>query len=243
MRIVRLDEVDSTSSYVESHLEQLRHGDVVVTDRQTAGRGQRGNSWESEPGENITFTMLLNPPIEASQQFLLSCMVALDVCEVLEELCSVKCQVKWPNDIYADNRKICGILISHSLQGKRINHTVAGVGININQKLFLSDAPNPVSVWQLTGKRHDCSLILSALASRIEEDTARLAYPDFRFMTKESYMQRLWRGDGALYPFEDTSTGERFHASVDSIEPLGHLILRDTEGRFRRFAFKEVAWL
>lgn len=244
MRILRLDEVDSTNTYVEQHTADLRHGDVVVTDRQTAGRGQRGNSWESEPGENITFTMLLKPRIEATQQFMLSCAVALAVCDTLKEMCSIDCLVKWPNDIYAgDDRKICGILISHSLQGKHINHTIAGVGININQQRFLSDAPNPASVWQLTGRRHDCETILHSLADKIDKFTDRLSDPSFRTYIKEEYMRRLWRGDGATYPFLETSTGERFDASVVDIEPLGHLLLRYTDGKLRRYAFKEVAWL
>lgn len=244
MRILRLDEVDSTNTYVERHTAELCHGDVVVTDRQTAGRGQRGNSWESEPGENITFTMLLKPRIEATQQFMLSCAVALAVCYTLKEKCDVDCMVKWPNDIYAGaDRKICGILISHSLQGKRINHTIAGAGININQQRFLSDAPNPASVWQLTGRRHDCEAILRSLAEKIEKVTDLLSDPSFRTYIKEEYMRRLWRGDGATYPFLETSTGERFDASVVDIEPLGHLLLRDTKGKLRRYAFKEVAWI
>lgn len=244
MRILHLKEVDSTNSYVERNIASLRHGDVVTAFHQTSGRGQRGNSWESNPGENITFTMLLHPEIEASKQFLLSCMVALKVCEVLEEICHIKCKVKWPNDIYAgDDRKICGILISHSLQGRHINHSIVGIGLNINQTTFLSDAPNPVSARQLTGTLFNCEEILRSLALKIEKGTDSLSSLSYQEKTASDYRRNLWRGDSNLYPFLNTSTGEIFHASVEDIEPMGHLVLRDTEDNILKFAFKEVAWL
>lgn len=243
MRILRLDETDSTNSYVERNAGGMEHGTVVTAHTQLAGRGQRGNSWESEPGANLTCTMLLRPGVEAVRQFSISETVALAVCDALEQVCGVECKVKWPNDIYAGgDRKICGILISHSLTGRRINHSVAGMGININQRCFLSDAPNPVSVWQLTGREHDPESVLVPLASAIERGTLLLGDADIRRAVHERYMSRLWRGDGALYPFTDTATGERFMATVQGVEPTGHLLLRDNDGALRRFAFKEVAW-
>lgn len=244
MRIIRLEEVDSTNSYVERNFSTLSHGDVVMTRNQKAGRGQRGNSWESEPGENITFTMLLKPSIEASHQFALSSMVALQVCDTLNHLCGIECKVKWPNDIYTCcDRKICGILISHSLQGKNISHSVVGMGININQRRFHSAAPNPVSLFQLTGKRYDCDTILHHLASNIEQESLKLAYSSYREDIMRRYRNNLWRGDGGNYPFLDQITGEKFLASVHDIEPTGHLILLDTQGTKHRYAFKEVQWL
>ncbi len=244
MRLLKFDELDSTNSYVERNAASLRHGDVVTAHTQTAGRGQRGNCWESEPGANITFSMFLQPRIEASLQFSLSSMIALQICHTLEEICGVHCKVKWPNDIYAgSDRKICGILISHSLQGRAINHSVAGAGININQTRFLSDAPNPVSVRMLTGRYHDCEPILIDLAQRIEKNTLLLSDPLYREEVALRYRHMLWRGDDNTYPFRDTSSGEIFHASVESVETAGHLLLRDTTGNLRRFAFKEVAWL
>lgn len=243
MNIIRLDEVDSTNSYVERNARHMAHGDTVTARTQTAGRGQRGNTWESEPGANLTFTMLLCPDIEASRQFAISEAFSLCVCDALKEICGVECRVKWPNDIYAGDGKICGILISHALQGKRILHTVAGAGININQLRFLSDAPNPVSVRQITGLVHDPDAILALLAGRIEKETDRLASEEYRAELHRRYMRSLWRGDGQMYPFMDTETGERFAARVTDVEPSGHLVLTDAAGNHRRFAFKEVAWL
>lgn len=243
MRIIELEEVDSTNSYVERNARTLSHGDTVTAHTQSAGRGQRGNSWESAPSANITFTMLLKPDIEASKQFFISEAFSLCVCRVLKDICGVDCKVKWPNDIYVGDSKICGILISHSLQGRKINHTVAGAGININQEEFVSDAPNPISVRQITGRRFDLMRILTPLASDIEESVAKLGDEAYRSSLHESYMARLWRGDGKEYLFRDCATGEEFRASIHSVEPSGHLVLSDADGTLRRFAFKEVAWL
>lgn len=246
MRLIELREVDSTNSYLERNAHSLEHATAVTAFSQTAGRGQRGNTWESQPGENITFSMLLRPDIEPVRQFALSEAVALQVCDVLRTMCGVECRVKWPNDIYAGaDRKICGILISHSLSGRRINHSIAGIGININQRRFLSDAPNPVSVFQLTGRVHDLRPILLALVRGIETATSRLADEEYRRRLHTRYMASLWRGDGAFYPFRDTATGETFRAAVHAVEPSGHLILRTDlpDAPLRRYAFKEVSWL
>lgn len=243
-KIVWLDEIDSTNSYVEKNVSLMQHGDVVAARAQTSGRGQRGNGWEAEPGKNLTFTMLLHPKIAPIDQFSLSCVVALAVCDILREYCGVECKVKWPNDIYtADNKKICGILISHALMGRNISHSIVGVGININQEKFHSDAPNPVSVFQLTGKTHNCESLLASLSERIIEESDRLISSDYRGIVHRRYMQNLWRGDKNIYPFKETSSGEYFEARVEGIETTGHLLLRDTSDTLRRFAFKEVEWL
>lgn len=243
MNIIELEEVDSTNSYVERNAAGLLHGCVVTARNQRSGRGQRGNSWESEPGSNLTFTMLLRPSIAAVVQFSLSEAVALSVCDMLDKLCGVECKVKWPNDIYTGDKKICGILISHSLSGRHINYSVVGMGININQKVFHSDAPNPVSVIQLTGQHHKLRPLLQYLAEKIEHESLRIADSDYRNRLHNDYMSRLWRGDGKMHPFRDATTGEEFSAVVSDVEPTGHILLRLTDNTLQRYAFKEFIWL
>lgn len=248
MKKILLDSVDSTNSYVAAHADELPSGCVVSARRQTAGRGQRGNSWESEPGKNLTFTMLFRPEqFPAIRQFRISQAVALAVCEALEAECGVECRVKWPNDIYVDCRKICGILISHSLSGSTIAHTVVGAGINVNQRIFKSDAPNPVSVWQLTGREYQLDKLLDAVASAVEREVMNLIQVPHRDEAEESlhqrFMNRLWRGDGGIYDFRTAPEGIPFRGIVEGIEPGGHLLVRDADsGELRRFAFKEVEW-
>ncbi len=251
MKFLEFPQLESTSTYVADHASELESGTLVHTPCQSAGRGQRGNSWESEPGKNLTFTALMRPPHwEAKRQFLISEAVAVAIADTLREQTGVRCSVKWPNDIYAHNPadgsvgKICGILISHALEGMLIRHTLIGAGININQTRFLSDAPNPVSVKGITGTEHELQPLLRAFAEAIETSLDRLwndaAYPAELHLR---YMEMLWRGDGGIYPWLDTATGERFEATLFAIEPLGHMVLRTTEGTLRRYAFKEVAFI
>ena len=137
--------------------EGAPHGTVAIAECQTAGRGQRGNTWESAPGENVTMSVLLHPDgIEPRRQFAISEAVALGVAETLDIYlpAGMRAEVKWPNDIYVGNRKICGILIENRITSTTIERAIAGIGLNVNQELFVSDAPNPVSLRQLTGARH-----------------------------------------------------------------------------------------
>lgn len=250
MKIIEFPTLPSTSTYVADHATELESGTLVTTPCQTAGRGQRGNSWESEPGKNLTFTALLRPPRwEARRQFLISEAVAVAIASTITGHTGVECMVKWPNDIYAFDSagtagKICGILISHSLDGALIRHTLIGAGINVNQTLFLSDAPNPVSIAGITRRSYELRPLLEAVAAEIDASLTRLwQEPAYSELLHDRYMQLLWRGDGTLYPWLDAATGERFDASLFAIEPLGHMVLRLPGGHLRRYAFKEVVFL
>lgn len=144
-RIVWLDSCGSTNDAL-TEIDGADHGTVAVCRRQTAGRGQRGNKWESEPGKNLTFSILLCPDIEARSQFEMSMLVSLAVADFIDAVLGRRAaKVKWPNDIYVADGKICGILIENRLSGTMLERAVAGIGINVNQTVFRSGAPNPVS--------------------------------------------------------------------------------------------------
>lgn len=246
MEIHSFPTLPSTSTYIADNAASLPSGYVVETPCQTAGRGQRGNSWESEPGKNITFSMIMRMPgFAARRQFRISEAVSLAIIETVMRHTGVACSVKWPNDIYAGDRKLCGILISHSLAGDTISYSIIGAGININQTCFLSDAPNPVSAAILTGREYDVGLILRDTAAAIEASLCRLASdPGYEQQVHERYMDCLWRADGTPHPFQDAADGTEFLATVYAVEPLGHLVLRQHPcGTLRRYAFKEVVWL
>jgi len=251
MTYIEFPELASTYTYVATHAGELESDTVVHTPCQSAGRGQRGNSWESEPGKNLTFTTLTRPPSwKATRQFLISEAVAVAIASTITRLTGVRCSVKWPNDIYAHNPadgsvgKICGILISHSLDGNIIRHTVIGAGINVNQTIFLSDAPNPVSIKGITGREHPLPPLLRAVNEAIAGTLEKLwSDPAFESILHAQYMSLLWRGDGQEHEWRDTATGERFAATIYAIEPLGHMVLRTGSGELRRYAFKEVAFV
>lgn len=134
---------------------------------QTAGRGQRGNSWESEDGANLLFSFVLYPDfLEARKQFYLSQITALALQEVLSQYTD-GIRIKWPNDIYWKDKKICGTLIENDLTGIHISRSISGTGVNLNQERFVSDAPNPVSLFQITGQRYDRKEILHQLMERV----------------------------------------------------------------------------
>ena len=249
MEVIELPETDSTNSWVERNRASLSGDCLVYAVSQTAGRGQRGNSWESEPGKNLTASALVHPVGVLPQwQFLISEAVALAVVDFLAPL-GVEARVKWPNDVYAGNKKICGILIGHAVMPGVIMHTVAGIGININQREFLSDAPNPVSVWELTGVEHDIADLAAGLAAVLSERLTAL-YREIaetddmeRVATHSEFMGKMWRGDGSFYPFFDRNAGERINARISGVAPDGTLSLETESGETRTYAFKEVEFL
>lgn len=237
MKIIRLESVDSTSSYLQSVAAECDHGTVVIAREQTAGRGQRGNHWESEPGKNLTFSLMLRPiDILASEQFAISEAVALGIATTLEQHLGQPVEVKWPNDIYVGDSKICGILIENAISGRGITRSIAGIGINVNQAEFRSDAPNPVSMRQLSGHEFDLDTMLSETVSAI---LANLELPHDTLHTL--YQSRLYRRNGP-HPYRDCLRGTDMMAEIVNVAPDGMLTLRDQEGTERVYAFKEVSF-
>lgn len=238
MSVIRIESADSTNNWVATRVANMEAPALVYCVEQTAGRGQRGNTWESEPGKNLTASLLLHPEgVAPREQFAISEAVALAVTDLLGEL-GVEAKVKWPNDIYVGDRKICGILIEHSIMGQHIRHTIAGVGVNVNQREFLSDAPNPVSLVQLTGREHPVDLLAERLLSHV---VRRMSMVGDRRLHEE-FMCRLWRGEG-YHPFRDRHAGETISARIAGIAPEGFLRLETSGGDTREYAFKEVEFV
>jgi len=228
------------------------HGTVVYTDRQTAGRGQRGNSWESEPFKNVTMSILLRPEnVAPNQQFWLSEISALAVERVLSKYIG-NVSIKWPNDVYYKDFKICGMLIEHSLSGGKINYTIPGIGINVNQRVFLSDAPNPISLVNVLGHEVPTSEILDGLVDEILTMCDQL--PEKAEEIHREFLSKLYRRDG-FHEYQSTirsasadglsvlEEGEHFQARIVNVHPDGMLDLMTTEGYIHTFAFKEVAFI
>lgn len=245
--LIILEETDSTNNYLTrlcndqpSPVDELT---TVIAERQTAGKGQRGNSWESEEGMNITFSFVLHPTfLEARQQFLLSQIVSLSIKEELDEHAD-GISIKWPNDIYRNEKKICGILIENDLSGHHIGRSISGIGVNINQEVFRSNAPNPVSLKQITGRHHDRYLILANIMQRVKAYYTLLktdASAHAPHLIAERYAQSLFRRHG-YHRYADAN-GE-FLARLLRVEPDGRFILEDREGKERGYLFKEVQYI
>lgn len=240
MKRIHLKETESTNTWVKQNGADLPSPVMVTATRQTAGRGQRGNTWESEEGMNITMSMLWRPAdFPARRQFAISEAVSLAVTDTLAEY-GIEAHVKWPNDIYVGDRKICGILIEHEVAGMNISATIIGAGLNVNQRRFRSDAPNPVSMYQLLRRDSDIEEVLQHLADHLERRLEEaVASPD---ALHSEYMRLLWRGDGELYPFA-TPSGEMFMGRITAVDSMGMLSITDSVSAVRTFAFKEVSFL
>lgn len=244
MNFIILEEVDSTNSYVTRHATELNENTMVLAATQTAGRGQRGNSWESEPGANLTATLFYRPQgVAPREQFAISEATALAVADYLRDE-GLPAVVKWPNDIYVDDRKICGILIEHSVTSTDIDHSRIGIGLNVNQSEFVSDAPNPVSMVQLTGKHRDISRVAAALGERLDRRLALTSTPEGRAELHADFLRSLWRADGKPHPFRRRSDGSLLNGIIETVDTTGPLTIRDTQsGASESFWFKEIEFL
>ena len=240
----RLKEIPSTNSYLAQLCKEgkAKEFHTVIAENQTAGRGQRGNSWESESGKNLTFSTVLYPKaLEAKEQFYLSMITAYSVIHALSHYTD-GFSIKWPNDIYWKDKKIAGILIENELEGAYINRSIIGIGVNVNQEIFRSSAPNPVSLHQIIGQPINREELFINILTRITSSYIYLekeyckAVPDIR----QQYQKYLYRKEG-LYPYRDAQ-GE-FMAEFQEVEPDGHLVLKDEQGNLRRYAFKEVKFV
>ena len=244
--LVTLAQVDSTNSYARNlrDNECADHAATVInTENQTGGRGQRGNSWESEPGKNLTFSLMVHPRwMSAARQFELSMLVSLGIINALRNHVedAAKLRIKWPNDIYYGDRKLCGILIENSIAHNCIERAIIGVGVNVNQKVFTSDAPNPVSLAQITGTEYELASLLDSIVSQIldmMESYENDAEPD---ELSYLYNNLLWRRDGKEHVWRDVATGKEFSGKLNGVELDGRLDITDSEGCKHSYLFKQV---
>ena len=227
---MHIDETDSTNRWLR---EQGGEENMVVwADYQTAGRGCGTNHWESERGKNLTFSMLLHPhDVPAQKQFRISRAISLAICKALGQHIG-DLSIKWPNDIYWRDGKIGGILIEVTLQGNKVKDCIIGIGLNINQRVFRSDAPNPVSMWQICEQETDCEQLLQEILQAFQEYMCK--------SNKDEYQSMLYRRKG-FHPYADKDGA--FMAEIIDVEDDGHLLLRDDNGQLRRYAFKEVTFI
>ncbi len=256
MKRLTLTDTGSTNTWLKENAASLESPLCVVAESQTAGRGQRGNTWESEPGKNLTLSMLFRPCMfHPADQFAISEAFALAVSDTLMKACGVETKVKWPNDIYWRDSKICGILIEHAVSASHIIHTIAGAGININQTKFVSDAPNPVSVAMITGREHDFEKILRILEDEAELRISSVLDEPGRDAVHREFMSRMWRADGKPHLFRDVAVDTVYEGIIRDVEKSGHLIVEAVRvpegnasevlgnGKMRKYAFKEVEFI
>ncbi len=241
IKTVRLETVDSTNSFLRTYTPAADEPmTVAVAAYQTAGRGQGANTWESEAGKNLLFSVLVHPVmLPVRSRFLLSEAGALALKEALADYVKDDIRLKWPNDIYWKDRKLSGTLIETRLGGGHIKDCIFGVGLNVNQTVFHSDAPNPVSLCQILGHEVDKDELLDKIIRKFSDFYHLLemgGYNDISAMYHEALYRR-----GGFHRFRDAD-GD-FDGAIIEVDDDGHLILRDRNGSIRSYQFKEVEFI
>ncbi len=236
--IYRFDILSSTND--EACGLHYKQGDIIVAESQTAGRGQRGHTWESGKGQNLTLSAILEPTfLPPTEQFLLSEVIALAVADTLASY-SIKTKIKWTNDIYVGDKKIAGILIEHKLQGNAIGRTIAGIGLNVNQTQFSADLPNPTSMATEQGAEFDRAEVLDRLQECIMRRYGQLQSGEHQALQSD-YHSMLYRLDEQhRYAL---ANGESFIGTIRGVEPTGALKVEDENGKIGCYLFKEIEFL
>ena len=239
-KIIRLEETSSTNAYLRQYTPAEGEDLTVVTaEYQTAGKGQGTNTWESNPGENLLFSVLCHPKsLPANRQFIISQAIALAIRDALRMYIG-DIRIKWPNDIYWHDHKLGGILIECSLAGRNVRDCIIGVGLDVNQQEFHNLTKNPISLRQITHREIDRDTLLDSIIDDLQH-YLHLIDEGHTDTIAADYKTSLYRNHG-YHPYRDAN-GD-FSARFVAVEPDGHLILKDEDGMLRRYAFKEVKFL
>lgn len=238
-KIIQLIETDSTNRYIKELAPQSEEMVVVTTEWQSAGKGQGKNSWESEKGKNLLFSLLIHPTfVKVEHQFLLSMVGALSLQKTLQHY-TQEITIKWPNDIYWRDKKISGTLIETRLAQGVIKDAIIGIGVNINQTYFKSDAPNPISLYQIMGSEVNQHAVMESFLQHFEAYYQLLSAGQEDTIIKE-YHKNLYREKG-YYLYEDAKG--MFEAQLVRVKENGTLVLQDKEGATRYYTLKEVAFI
>lgn len=239
-----LDEVDSTNRYLSELVskEKVPEGTMVVARFQTAGKGMDGNRWESAPGLNLTFSFVIYPDfLPVDQQFYLNKSISLALADLAEEMLGENnaVKIKWPNDLYAGNNKLAGMLVQNGVKGNRFDFAVVGIGLNVNQVTFSESAPNPVSFRQLTGREYDLEEVLNKTVVCIEHRLEMLKSGN-RQQLDADYIKLLYRfGSVETFIFKD----KEIRAKIRGVNRYGQLILEIPGEKILECDMKEVKFL
>ena len=231
---------NTTSTNDEARRDGYRHMDVIWSEHQSLGRGQRGHSWHSAERKNLTFSVVLHPTfLPIVEQFLLSEVVALSLVDAMAEY-GIECRIKWTNDIYVEDSKLVGVLIEHSLSGDTLARTIVGIGLNVNQIEFPDDLPNPTSMALCCGREFRREEVLDCFMRKLEEWYEVLASGG-KQQVEERYVGGMYHlGEEHHYMLP---SGERFSATIRGVLPSGELRLEHADGIVREYAFREVEFV
>jgi len=242
--LIKLSAVDSTNNYLKkltSNSEPLPEGTVIMAEDQFAGRGQRDSVWYAEPGKNLTFSLLLRPSfIPVEKQFVLNMLISVALNDVLLKYLPRGLSVKWPNDIYVDDKKIGGVLIENIIVGSNIKQSIIGIGLNINQSVFGDDLKSKtISISQILQQDVNLMVLLNEICTQIEQQYLKLKAGKGNTL-QDLYVNKLYRLN-KLAKF--SHNGEVFDGKIEGISNAGLLRIKPSNGEVVEFGFKEVAFI
>ncbi|SDF38276.1 biotin--[acetyl-CoA-carboxylase] ligase [Cellulophaga baltica] len=240
MQIIKLDAIDSTNVYLKDLVFNTQASDytIVVAEKQTSGRGQMGTAWLADEGKNLTFSILKKcTDLSVQEQFDLNICVSVAIYRSLNDLKIPDLKIKWPNDILSGNHKICGVLIENILSGAKIQASIIGIGLNVNQLSF-DNLPNVSSLKLITGIQYDLDELLKKIAKNLEEVF------DYYFMVnkqdlKIEYLEQLFRKDKAS-TFSKDANDTMFTGIIRNVTSEGKLVLEEEDEIFNEYALKEL---
>ena len=246
---MKVERTESTNTLMRELIARGNPPEYIYAGYQTAGRGQQGNGWESAPDENLLCSILIEREktvaLKEESPFYMNVAVSVAVQRLLGEGFTIK----WPNDIYWQDKKVAGILIENAIVGNQVAYSIAGIGLNVNQTEFLSGAPNPISLRQISGESYDIDALMNQLLASVREVQT---WP--REQLWAYYRAHLYRREG-LWPFverevstaptmnADSATKGQFLARIEDILPTGEIVLRDQEGKKRKYHFKQIRYV
>lgn len=249
--IIWLDEVDSTNDEARRRIDACDNLSVVAALSQSAGRGQRGNSWSSEGGKNLIFSIVLKfdgfltGKFRAYDQSAISEMTALCIVDFLSRY-GIKARIKWPNDIYVGDRKICGILIENSLQDRWLSSSIIGIGLNINQRNFDVNLPNPTSMAleSPAGNEFDLTECLETFMEIFGSYYTRYFNIKGGFTTiRTLYLSQLWRRN-EIHTYRNIAGNSLFNGMIRGVSEVGNLLVENLDtGEIKEFGFKEIGYI
>lgn len=234
--------LDSTNKYLENiDISGIDEGYIVQTNRQTGGVGQQENRWESEPNKNLTLSLLLKPTfLPIADRYMITKAISIAITEFLkQEIPDKTISIKWPNDIYVDKNKICGILISNKFRGSTFKSAIIGIGFNVNQTTFSHNIPNPISLKIITGKDYKLNEVMDKICLHIAAWYYTLQQGDYNKLDRYYLENLLYLGEKREYIYK----GKGIHATIIDVSKNGLLRIKNSDNKIIECDLKELMFI
>ncbi len=241
MQIVKVDAIQSTNTFLKEMCQEQEVGNftIVITNKQTKGRGQMHTIWESEQDKNLTFSVLIRfDDLCIENQFYISKVISLAIYDVLQSVITTKISIKWPNDIMAEHKKVCGVLIENSVKKSRIKYAVVGIGLNVNQLQF-KNLPNATSLQLLSGYFFDLDKLLLQIVASIKEKVKLIDSKNWELIDNK-YLKNLYKNQIPAM-FKDTTNN--FMGKIVGVSKIGKLLVEQENNSIKEYDLKEISFL